>query len=239
VGEGTAINHRFAEATLQKPALNAVNGSPVRVYEWSGVTLESRHRVNIEKHMPTKSKSTPAAVKTSMRRSRAENASGAKRTPGPASHAGKWRTKLEKGVAKVEALPPEAWAKMGGHTMAIPRPLDVDAEMRTVPKGKLITTTQIRVRLAQKYGSDVTCPLCTGIFVRIAAEAAEEDRALGAAKITPYWRTIKADGKLNEKYPGGVEAQAAQLEAEGHTVSPGRGKQPPKVTDFEKRLVKE
>jgi hypothetical protein len=157
------------------------------------------------------------------------------------SHApGKWRRKLEKPAeVKIEELPAEAVARMGGRTMAIPRPLDVDAEMRTVPKGKLITTAQIRARLAAQYGSDITCPLCTGIFVRIAAEAAEEDRALGVAKITPWWRTIKADGKLNEKYPGGVEAQAEWLEAEGHMLTPGRGKQPPKVADFEKRLVKD
>jgi hypothetical protein len=152
----------------------------------------------------------------------------------------KWRTKLEKeGVFKIEKLPPEAAAKMGGRTMAIPRPLDVDAEMRTVPKGKLITTTQIRTRLAQKYGVEVTCPLTTGIFIRIAAETAEEDQAFGVAKITPYWRVIKADGKLNEKFPGGVEAQAEKLAAEGHALTPGKGKQPPKVVEFEQRLVKD
>lgn len=35
---------------------------------------------------------------------------------------------------------------------------------------------------------------------------------------TPWWRTLKADGELNPKYPGGVEAQRALLEAEGHTI---------------------
>ena len=55
--------------------------------------------------------------------------------------------------------------------------------------------------------------------------------------MTPYWRTIKAGGKLNEKFPGGVETQAEKLLAEGHEIEPGRGKQPPKVKDFEKVLV--
>ena len=160
------------------------------------------------------------------------------KTKSPVPH--KWRAKLEKeGVFKIEKLSPEAAAKMGGRTLAIPRPLDVDAEMRTVPKGKLITTTQIRTRLADKYGVEVTCPLCTGIFIRIAAETAEEDRTLGVARITPYWRVVKPDGKLNEKFPGGVVAQAEKLAAEGHAVTPGRGKQPPKVIEFEKRLVKD
>lgn len=35
---------------------------------------------------------------------------------------------------------------------------------------------------------------------------------------TPYWRTLKANGELNPKYPGGVEAQRKMLEAEGHTI---------------------
>lgn len=35
---------------------------------------------------------------------------------------------------------------------------------------------------------------------------------------TPYWRTLKANGELNSKYPGGAEAQKAKLEAEGHVI---------------------
>jgi alkylated DNA nucleotide flippase Atl1 len=35
---------------------------------------------------------------------------------------------------------------------------------------------------------------------------------------TPYWRTLKKDGELNEKYPDGIEGQKALLEAEGHTI---------------------
>jgi hypothetical protein len=44
-------------------------------------------------------------------------------------------------------------------------------------------------------------------------------------------------GALNEKYPGGVEAQAAHLKAEGHTIEMGKDKKPRKVKDFEKALV--
>ncbi len=59
----------------------------------------------------------------------------------------------------------------------------------------------------------------------------------GKRDITPYWRTLKSKGELNEKYPGGVEAQAAHLKEEGHTIEPAKGKKPPKVKDFEKTLV--
>lgn len=59
----------------------------------------------------------------------------------------------------------------------------------------------------------------------------------GKTGITPYWRTIKSKGELNEKYPGGAEAQAARLEKEGHIIELGRNNKPKKVKDFEKALV--
>jgi hypothetical protein len=72
----------------------------------------------------------------------------------------------------------------------------------------------------------------------IAARAAEEMATEGKKDITPYWRTLKSGGEINEKYPGGVEALAARLRDEGHTIEPGKGKKPPKVKDFENFLLK-
>jgi len=120
--------------------------------------------------------------------------------------------------------------------MLIPRPLDVDALMRKVKKGKLATVNQLRERLAKEHGADLTCPLVTGIFLRIAAEAAEEDLRQGAKQITPYWRVVRMDGSLNERFPGGTEAQAARLREEGHIIETGKGKKPPRVLDFERAL---
>ena len=142
-----------------------------------------------------------------------------------------WREKLES--------PREAEVvddRRGRGRLLIPRPLDVDALMRQVPAGKLATVEQIRERLARDHGADLTCPLCTGIFIRMAAEVAEEDMNAGKADATPYWRVVKADGSLNEKLPGGAEAQAARLLKEGHGIEPGKGKKPPRVKDFERSL---
>ena len=100
----------------------------------------------------------------------------------------------------------------------MPTPLLVDKLIRTVRKKRLITVNQIREHLARDFDADSTCPLTTGIFVRIAAETAEEDRAAGKKRVTPYWRVLKADGSLNPKFPGGVEAQAARLTEEGHKI---------------------
>jgi hypothetical protein len=150
-----------------------------------------------------------------------------------------WREKLHIDKApKIEKLPPEGWKRMGGKTMLIARPLDVDALMKTIPKGKLATSAQIRAKLAKDHGAECACPTSTGIFIRIAAEAAEEDRVEGKARITPYWRVIQKDGSLHPKFPGGAEAQVKALKAEGHTVDNSSAKRPPRVVDFEKRLVK-
>jgi hypothetical protein len=59
----------------------------------------------------------------------------------------------------------------------------------------------------------------------------------GKVDITPYWRTLKVGGVLNEKFPGGVETQAKRLEVEGHTVITDKSGRPKKVKDYEKALV--
>ncbi|MCL6560454.1 MAG: MGMT family protein [Firmicutes bacterium] len=151
-----------------------------------------------------------------------------------------WQEKLEdgKGLPKVEQITDEMMHKWGPGTVVIPAPKEVDEIMRKVPEGELITINEIRRILAEKHGATIACPMTTGIFAWIAAHAAAEAAAQGNRNITPYWRTLKSGGELNEKYPGGVEAQSVRLEKEGHVIEPGRGKKPPKVKDFEKHLVK-
>ncbi len=122
--------------------------------------------------------------------------------------------------------------------MLIPRPLDVDALVRKAQKGKLLTVADIRERLARDQGADYSCPMTTGIFLRMVAEATEEDLAAGKKRIAPYWRVIREDGSLVDKFPGGVAAQAARLKQEGHSILPGKGKKPPTVQDFAKAVQK-
>jgi hypothetical protein len=128
--------------------------------------------------------------------------------------------------------------RLGKGRMVIPRPLDVDALIRRVPKGKLVTVIQLREELARRSHVDVACPLCTGIFVRIAAEAAAEDRQAGKKAITPYWRVLSSEGRLNPKFPGGADSQRKLLAGEGHKIEKGRGKKPPMVAQFEAALVR-
>lgn len=144
------------------------------------------------------------------------------------------REKLEKS----HGLPKVVDDLRGRGKMLVPKPLDVDALIRKIRKGKLVTVTQIRERLAKNFYADLTCPMTTGIFIRIAAETAEEDSSRGIKQITPYWRVLKADGSLNEKFPGGTKTQAARLKKEGHRILPSEGKKLPKVKDFERSLQK-
>ncbi len=108
--------------------------------------------------------------------------------------------------------------------------------MKKVPKGKLVTINEIRIALAKKHNATIGCPMTTGIFAWIAANAAEEQRQQGKKDITPYWRTLKTGGVINVKYPGGVGGQKELLEKEGHEVVQ-KGKKYI-VADYEKSLMK-
>ncbi|MBL9203201.1 MAG: MGMT family protein [Opitutaceae bacterium] len=135
-----------------------------------------------------------------------------------AKQAKSWREKLARGngLPKVVKIPPAGRARWGGATLAIPAPRDIDALMRTVPKGRVTTINELRAAVARKHKAAAGCPITTGIFSCIAARAAEEAFLAGEREITPYWRTLKKGGELNPKFPGGVPALEKKLAAEGH-----------------------
>ena len=150
-----------------------------------------------------------------------------------------WQEKLadDKDLPRVVEITDSMSKRWGTGTVVIPAPREVNEIMSRVPTGRLITVNQIREIVAKRHGATIGCPITTGIFISISARAAEEAAAEGKLDTTPYWRTIKSKGELNEKYPGGVEAQAAHLQAEGHTIDWGKTKKKPKVKDFDEALV--
>lgn len=111
--------------------------------------------------------------------------------------------------------------------------------MAKVPKGKLITIREICQKIANKHKVKGCCSSTTGIYIMAIANAAVEEISEGnksaLAKI-PYWRTLKANGFLNEKYPGGFENHKKLLEKEGYKIT-ARGKKY-QVVDFDKYLIK-
>jgi len=147
-----------------------------------------------------------------------------------------FREKLadDKDLPRVERIPPGMVSRLGEGTLLIPAPSEVNALMRRVRKGRVTTINDIRAVLAARHSASTTCPIVAGILARIAAGAAGEEEADGKRRVTPYWRTLKRDGELNPKYPGGSAEQARRLRAEGHRVVT-RGKRR-FVADFERVL---
>ena len=104
--------------------------------------------------------------------------------------------------------------KYGGSRMYFAPPIDYDKVMKRIPYGKVTTVGKIREYFAEQNGADFTEPITAGVFISIAAWASYQR----SEEETPYWRTLKAKGELNARYPGGIEAQKKKLEAEGHTI---------------------
>ncbi len=128
---------------------------------------------------------------------------------------------------------PKNIEKYGGSCMYFAPPIDYDRIMKKIPYGKVITVEKIREHFAKLNDADFTEPITAGIFISIAAWASYqrfEDK-------TPYWRTLKANGELNVRYPQGIEAQKTKLEAVGHTnLQKGRKHIRYYVKDYEKAL---
>jgi hypothetical protein len=131
-----------------------------------------------------------------------------------------WREKLanSKDLPRVIEITERMSKRWGSGTVAIPAPAEVDAIMKSVPFGELITIRDICTRIARKHAATMGCPMTVGIFAWIAAHAADEAAREGAANTTPYWRTLKAGGEVNPKFPGGIARAKKLLEKEGHTI---------------------
>jgi hypothetical protein len=147
-----------------------------------------------------------------------------------------WREKLadDKDLPKVCEVTGRLSKRWGEEHFVIPAPREVDALMKQVPKGRVVTINELRAALARKHPADFACPITKGIFSWITAHAAAENEAEGKKRVTPFWRTLKMGGEVNPKYPGGVAAVAKRLRAEGHKIVT-KGKRT-LVADYEKKL---
>jgi hypothetical protein len=69
-----------------------------------------------------------------------------------------WRQKLvstteKQGLPKVVEVNEKMSQRWGEGTVVIPSPLEVDATMKSVPEGRLITINQIREIMAKRYNA--------------------------------------------------------------------------------------
>lgn len=115
--------------------------------------------------------------------------------------------KLEKDFADMPA----------GSKMLIATPKIIDDYIRQIPKGKSGSLATMRRDLANEYGAEYTCPVTSGIFLRIVSEAAHEqiEKGVALSKVTPFWRVVDEKSALNKKLSFGAMFVASQRKKEG------------------------
>jgi len=135
-----------------------------------------------------------------------------------ATKAKTWQDKLnvDKPI-KIEVLQKKFADIPEGGRMLIATPKMMDAYVKQIPKGKSVTTATIRKDLAVEHNAEYTCPVTTGIFLRIVAEAAYEKIQQGAKpqSVSPFWRAIEPNSPLAKKLTFGQEFLQKQRMAEG------------------------
>jgi hypothetical protein len=107
---------------------------------------------------------------------------------------------------KVEKLDKD-WSDMSkGDKMLIATPKIVDGYLRQIPPGKEVGMLTMRKDLAIEYGADNSCPLTSGIFLRIASESALEQLNQGKPlkSIAPFWRVVNLKMPLAKKLSCGT-----------------------------------
>ena len=113
-----------------------------------------------------------------------------------------WQEKLDidrkPEVVRIE----KAYAGIAAGTpVLVSTPREVDAFIKRIPAGRFVAPHEVRRRLAAKHGADTACPLATGIFLRIASEAAWEriERGQDPSDVTPFWRVVPPKSPLAKK----------------------------------------
>ena len=86
---------------------------------------------------------------------------------------------LDKGFSDISA----------GEKMLISSPEKISEFIFTIPKGSHLSIKELRRGLALQAGAENTCPVTTGIFLRLAIEQHKDDENF------PYWRVV------DEKHP--------------------------------------
>ena len=92
----------------------------------------------------------------------------------------------------------------------------IDEYIQHIGFGKRIDTKTLRKDLALEHNADYTCPVTTGIFLRIVAEANYEklQQGISLKEITPFWRVIEPNSALAKKLTFGQEFLVQQIDNE-------------------------
>lgn len=147
-----------------------------------------------------------------------------------------YREKLNEIQEKIHTITPEWEDRLGKGKILIPKATDIERIINCTEKGQLLTNNLIRELLAKEKNVRLTAAIPTGVCLKYIALAAEEERKM-KDNITPYWRVLRPDGTLNQKFPMSLENQIKILESEGHIIEYVKRKKLPKVVNFEDSLL--
>jgi hypothetical protein len=128
-----------------------------------------------------------------------------------------WTQKLQCSKPAVIKTLDKAFADMPeGSRMMIASPEIIDRYVRNLTPGQFITPKELRADLADSHKAEHTCPVTTGIFLRVVAEAAWEQHLAGVPMkdITPFWRVIEPESPLAGKLACGLEFIRTQRSSE-------------------------
>ena len=118
----------------------------------------------------------------------------------------------------VHLIPPGApgYREADGGAMVVSSPAEVNAIVRTLKPGEVITLDDLRAAIARRHAVAVACPVSTAIFLRVVAEAAWDERQAGAraAEVAPFRRVIAPDAPLAKKLRRGLQWIAQQRAAD-------------------------
>ena len=132
-----------------------------------------------------------------------------------------WTEKLQDGRPPVVKPCDAAFADIpAGGIMLIATPLLIDAYIRQISEGKTVSVAELRKDLALAHHAEYTCPLTTGIFLRIVSEAAYERylETQSTEGITPFWRVVAPQAPLAKKLRCGKEFIEEQRKKEGIAI---------------------
>lgn len=104
-----------------------------------------------------------------------------------------------------------------GASMLIATPTIVDEYVRNIPEGTHVSIKQMREDLAAEHHAEYTCPVTSGIFLRIVAENAFDQYQKGekTENIAPFWRMIDTKSPTAKKLACGVDFLKEMREKEG------------------------
>ena len=111
-----------------------------------------------------------------------------------------WEAKFfSKKNFEIKTIQKDFWGHVAGSKMLIPTPFMIQEYINHIESGTISDVEIMRNDLAIEHGAAFTCPMSTGIFLRIVAEYNYENLSQKRTEICPFWRIIDPNSKLSDR----------------------------------------